>query len=30
MDQAYPLDEGPAAVAHVAAGHAQGKTVITM
>jgi NADPH:quinone reductase-like Zn-dependent oxidoreductase len=30
MDQIYPLDEGPAAVAHVAGGHAQGKTVITM
>jgi NADPH:quinone reductase-like Zn-dependent oxidoreductase len=30
MDQTYPLDEGPAAVAHVATGHAQGKTVITM
>ena len=30
MDQVYPLDEGPAAVAHVATGHAQGKTVITM
>jgi NADPH:quinone reductase-like Zn-dependent oxidoreductase len=30
MDQSFPLDEGAAAVAHVAAGHAQGKTTITM
>lgn len=30
MDQTFPLDEGPAAVAHVASGHAQGKTVIVM
>ena len=30
MDQTFPLEEGAAAVAHVAAGHAQGKTVITM
>jgi NADPH:quinone reductase-like Zn-dependent oxidoreductase len=30
MDRAFTLDDGPAALAHVAAGHAQGKTVITM
>jgi NADPH:quinone reductase-like Zn-dependent oxidoreductase len=30
IDQAFPLEEGPQAFAHVAAGHAQGKTVITM
>ena len=30
IDKIFPLDDGPAAVAHVAAGHSQGKTVITM
>jgi NADPH:quinone reductase-like Zn-dependent oxidoreductase len=30
MDQTFPLDDGAAAMAHVATGHAQGKTVITM
>ncbi len=30
MDKTFPLDEGVAAVAHVATGHAQGKTAITM
>jgi NADPH:quinone reductase-like Zn-dependent oxidoreductase len=30
MDQSFPLDEGADAVAHVATGHAQGKTTITM
>ena len=30
IDQTFPLDEGVAAVAHVASGHAQGKSVITM
>ncbi len=30
MDQTFPLDEGVAAVAHVATGHGQGKTVISM
>jgi NADPH:quinone reductase-like Zn-dependent oxidoreductase len=30
MDKRFPLDDGVAAVAHVATGHAQGKTVITM
>ena len=30
IDQVYPLEDGPAAIAHVAAGHSQGKTLITM
>ena len=30
MDKTFPLDDGVAAVAHVATGHAQGKTAITM
>jgi NADPH:quinone reductase-like Zn-dependent oxidoreductase len=30
IDRSLPLDDGAAAVAHVAAGHAQGKTLITM
>ncbi len=30
IDRVFPLDDGPAAVAHVAAGHAQGKTIISM
>ena len=30
IDRVFPLDDGPAAVAHVASGHTQGKTIITM
>ena len=30
MDRTFSLDEGPQAVAHVASGHAQGKTAITI
>ncbi len=30
IDQIFPLEQGPQAFAHVAAGHAQGKTVITL
>jgi len=30
IDRVLPLDDGVAAVAHVASGHAQGKTLITM
>jgi NADPH:quinone reductase-like Zn-dependent oxidoreductase len=30
IDRVFPLDDGPAAVVHLAAGHAQGKTVITV
>ena len=30
IDEVYPLDDGIAAVAHVAAGHTQGKTIIDM
>lgn len=30
IDRVSPLDDGPAAVAHVASGHTQGKTIITM
>ena len=30
IDSVFPLDDGADAVAHVAAGHAQGKTIITM
>jgi NADPH:quinone reductase-like Zn-dependent oxidoreductase len=30
IDRVFSLDDGPAAVAHVATGHARGKTIITM
>ena len=30
IDRVSPLDDGPAAVAHVVSGHTQGKTIITM
>ncbi|MCP4305262.1 MAG: NAD(P)-dependent alcohol dehydrogenase [bacterium] len=30
MDRTFPLEQAPAALAHVGEGHAQGKTVITM
>lgn len=30
IDRTFPLEQGPQAFAHVAAGHAQGKTIITI
>lgn len=30
LDRSFPLEQGPAAVAHVGDGHAQGKTIITV
>jgi hypothetical protein len=30
LEATYPLDATPQAVAHVAAGHARAKTVVTM